>query len=537
MTLVGPGAALDQVRAAEADLRAAGRITGMLDVCRGRRPSRSATPSSSPSRRRPARPDRPAASRIVAVLTSQDGNDRHAQPAAERPCWHRVSRMSRRGLPVAIAGGAVVMAALVVAALGQPVALAVAPARTCRRSRPCPPCPRSSPTATTPPADGDRDSDPLRPLAGARRPRPGRPRPGGARGRPRPRPAHPVAPATTAAPRAPRGARLRHPARADELLEAARERLRDLETGEPRNAIVAAWLDLETSAAATGLPRLPAETSTEYTARVIGVWPVDSERLGDLAALYREARFSVHELGEAHRERAIADLRVLIADLERVATAAGGRAGRGARARTASRPSRTASRATREGAGRDGSSAGRRHLHGRAPSLTGAAPVAAAPRRPAPHVGRHLGADGRARPRPGRARAPRDPRRHRAAALAPRRPHRAAAPDGRGRSSTATSAATRAATTSASPTSRRGSRPPTPAGRGARASCTTCTCSCRCSSANGSTPSTGIVAEEEPRWAQGVTPPELWDLLVGLPPPTSTGPQRLDPILRRIEQW
>ncbi|MFM6849343.1 MAG: DUF4129 domain-containing protein [Terrabacter sp.] len=104
-----------------------------------------------------------------------------------------------------------------------------------------------------------------------------------------------------------------------ELLEAAHARLRDLESGEPRNAIVAAWLDLEGSAAATGLPRLPAETSTEYTERVITVWAVDRERLADLAALYREARFSVHPLGEEHRTRAIGDLRVLIADLERVA--------------------------------------------------------------------------------------------------------------------------------------------------------------------------------------------------------------------------
>ena len=47
----------------------------------------------------------------------------------------------------------------------------------------------------------------------------------------------------------------------------------------------------------------------------------------------------------------------------------------------------------------------------------------------------------------------------------------------------------------------------------------------------------GIVAEEEPKWAQGVTPPELWDLLVGLPPADLYRPQRLDPILRRIEQW
>lgn len=47
----------------------------------------------------------------------------------------------------------------------------------------------------------------------------------------------------------------------------------------------------------------------------------------------------------------------------------------------------------------------------------------------------------------------------------------------------------------------------------------------------------GIVAEEEPRWAEGATPPELWELLVGLPPPDLYRPQRLDPILRRIEQW
>ena len=59
------------------------------------------------------------------------------------------------------------------------------------------------------------------------------------------------------------------------------------------------------SVAATGLPRDPAETSTEFTERVIGTWDVDRLRLGDLAALYREARFSVHELDEAHRDRAI----------------------------------------------------------------------------------------------------------------------------------------------------------------------------------------------------------------------------------------
>jgi hypothetical protein len=104
-----------------------------------------------------------------------------------------------------------------------------------------------------------------------------------------------------------------------ELLASARDRMRLLETGEPRNAIVAAWLNLESSAASTGLPRDPAETSTEYTARVLATWDVDPARLDDLAALYREARFSTHELHEEHRHRAIADLLVLHADLDRVA--------------------------------------------------------------------------------------------------------------------------------------------------------------------------------------------------------------------------
>jgi hypothetical protein len=107
-----------------------------------------------------------------------------------------------------------------------------------------------------------------------------------------------------------------------ELLRTAEQRVTLLRTGAPRNAIVAAWLDLETSVAAIGLPRDPAETSTEFTERVIGTLEVDRLRLGDLAALYREARFSVHELGESHRERALLDLETLHADLTRVAEGA-----------------------------------------------------------------------------------------------------------------------------------------------------------------------------------------------------------------------
>jgi hypothetical protein len=109
------------------------------------------------------------------------------------------------------------------------------------------------------------------------------------------------------------------PAVPEELLRSAESRMALLESGEPRNAIVAAWLDLEASAAASGLPRHPSETSTEYTTRVIATWRVDRERLDDLAALYREARFSLHPLGEEQRRRAIDDLRTLHDDLGRAA--------------------------------------------------------------------------------------------------------------------------------------------------------------------------------------------------------------------------
>ena len=226
--------------------------------------------------------------------------------------------MSRRGVQLTIAGGAVVMAALVVASTGRPIPLLVRPSALVPTIPP--------PVTATPTLGGTPGTSPTASQA--------------------PVPFEPspflvalvqillvgtvlvvllaLARLLVAVLRKPHLTVHEEPTFAvplvpTELLEAARQRLRDLESGEPRNAIVAAWLDLEGSAAATGLPRLPSETSTEYTERVIQAWAVDRDRLADLAALYREARFSVHPLGEEHRARAIADLRVLIADLERVA--------------------------------------------------------------------------------------------------------------------------------------------------------------------------------------------------------------------------
>jgi hypothetical protein len=81
-----------------------------------------------------------------------------------------------------------------------------------------------------------------------------------------------------------------------------------LSGGAPRNAIVACWMQLEGGAAQLGLERLVAETSAEYTERVVASSSVDPVPIGELAALYREARFSGHALGDQHRSRALSAL-------------------------------------------------------------------------------------------------------------------------------------------------------------------------------------------------------------------------------------
>lgn len=101
----------------------------------------------------------------------------------------------------------------------------------------------------------------------------------------------------------------------EELLESTDESLAQLEGDTPRNAIVSAWATMESAAARIGLPRDPAETSTEYTQRVISTWPIDQGNLTAFAALYREARFSIHELTEDHRRQAIEHLSELRREL------------------------------------------------------------------------------------------------------------------------------------------------------------------------------------------------------------------------------
>ena len=88
----------------------------------------------------------------------------------------------------------------------------------------------------------------------------------------------------------------------------AAHQTRMLREGSPREAIIAAWLDLERLVAAAGVPRRPSETSSELVVRVLDDREVPAAALTDLAALFREARFSTHEPTEALRERAAGDL-------------------------------------------------------------------------------------------------------------------------------------------------------------------------------------------------------------------------------------
>jgi len=78
-----------------------------------------------------------------------------------------------------------------------------------------------------------------------------------------------------------------------------------LSKGQPRNAIVACWMRLEGDIAAAGWPRSGAETSAEYVERIIAEASVDPFGISELAALYREARFSDHPLGDTDRTRAL----------------------------------------------------------------------------------------------------------------------------------------------------------------------------------------------------------------------------------------
>lgn len=92
--------------------------------------------------------------------------------------------------------------------------------------------------------------------------------------------------------------------------------LEDLdETGDPRRAVIACWLRLERAVAEAGTPRRSSETPGDLVARVLAEHRVRPERLERLTTLYREARYSRHDLDEDVRRAARAALEDVRHDL------------------------------------------------------------------------------------------------------------------------------------------------------------------------------------------------------------------------------
>ncbi len=96
------------------------------------------------------------------------------------------------------------------------------------------------------------------------------------------------------------------------LAEAIDDSLDDLlAEPDPRRAIVAAYARLESALGRAGLGRRPGETARELLARLLATLPHGNSGIDELTALFEEARFSTHTIGEADRQRAIALLRAV----------------------------------------------------------------------------------------------------------------------------------------------------------------------------------------------------------------------------------
>lgn len=104
------------------------------------------------------------------------------------------------------------------------------------------------------------------------------------------------------------------PDQARTALDDARDRLSTVV--DAHDAVIAAWLSLETAIAAAGVRRRPSQTTLEFVVDVLGSLELDAEALDRLAHLYRRALFDDRPLGEDDREQALARLDTLTAGLD-----------------------------------------------------------------------------------------------------------------------------------------------------------------------------------------------------------------------------
>ena len=81
----------------------------------------------------------------------------------------------------------------------------------------------------------------------------------------------------------------------------------------PDDAVIAAWLELESAAASSGIDRAPSDTPTELTTAVLDTTRADPQATRTLLGLYHRARFAPHAVLGA------ADVAEAARSLERIA--------------------------------------------------------------------------------------------------------------------------------------------------------------------------------------------------------------------------
>ena len=110
----------------------------------------------------------------------------------------------------------------------------------------------------------------------------------------------------------------------EEIRRDADEQFELLLDGHPRNAIVACWDRFEEQAERVHASRKPWETSSEFTLRLLEAVSADDAAVSRLESLYREARFSEHDIDESRRQAAVEALRAIHASLGIGASRCGG---------------------------------------------------------------------------------------------------------------------------------------------------------------------------------------------------------------------
>jgi hypothetical protein len=107
---------------------------------------------------------------------------------------------------------------------------------------------------------------------------------------------------------------------AEQASRAVRSGLDDLDTpgSDPRGVVIGCWLALERAAAAAGLPRRETDSPTDLVTRLLAGADVPAPTLGELAVLYRAARYAPEEVTGASRDAARQALTEVALALDRV---------------------------------------------------------------------------------------------------------------------------------------------------------------------------------------------------------------------------